>query len=473
RLLDPQNPLKFIFSHSALREGWDNPNVFQICTLNETVSSLKKRQEIGRGLRLPVNKNGDRVFSADINNLVVVANESYTDFVAALQHEFEEEGIVFGRLPVEAFQSIRIGKPGKERPLTTDETEELRDHLKENGWIDDDGRINETFTQAVDDHTFNVPERIRSGTGQIIDVIDRHKIENHVTKYSLKKSKVREDVLLDPEFEKFWNAISQKTIYSVNYNTDDLIKGTASAIKKMEKIEPLKITTKIADISIETSGITAQEVRTPDHEYFTQRTHVPDILSYIQSRVELTRHTIFEILKKSRRLDDFIKNPQQFMDASVKCIQDELHRIIIEGIQYERLNEIAYEMSRFRTEDHEKEFINDRIVSTKKSLYDYIAYDSIIEKKFADHLESLKDIKYFIKLPAWFKVPTPVGQYNPDWAILKQNGDIVYMIKETKGAKDALGLRGLEKAKTECGERHFEAIGIDYQVVTGIEDARL
>jgi type III restriction enzyme len=471
RLLDPENPLKFIFSHSALREGWDNPNVFQICTLNETVSTLKKRQEIGRGLRLPVDKNGDRVFSTDINNLVVVANESYTDFVAALQNEFEEEGIVFGRLPVEAFQGLRIGKPGEEKPLTPEETEELRTHIQENGWIDDDGKINEAFSRAVEDHTFVVPEKFRPVTKEIIEIIDRHKIENHVTRYSPKKSKVREDVLLDPEFEKFWNAISQKTIYSVNYQTADLIKRTAAAIKKMEQIEPLKITTKFADISFDASGITGQEVRTPDHEYFTQRTYVPDILSYIQSRVELTRHTIFEILKKSGRLDDFVKNPQQFMDATVKCIQDELHRIIIEGIQYERLNEIAYEMSLFRTQEHEKEFLNDRIVPTKKSLYDYITYDSITEKRFAEGLESLKDIKYFIKLPAWFKVPTPVGQYNPDWAILKQNGKIVYMIRETKGTKDKLGLRELETDKISCGEKHFEAIGIDYRVVTGIEDA--
>jgi type III restriction enzyme len=473
KLLDPQNPLKFIFSHSALREGWDNPNVFQICTLNETVSTLKKRQEIGRGLRLPVNKDGDRVFSTDINNLVVVANESYTDFVAALQNEFEEEGIVFGRLPVEAFQGLRIGKEGEERSLTSEEIEELRTHIQDKGWIDEDGKINEAFSLAVEDHTFVVPEKFRHVTKEIIDIIKRHKIENHVTRYSPKKSKVREDVLLDPEFEKFWNAISQKTIYSVNYQTSDLIKRTSATIKKMEKIEPLKITTKVADISIESSGIKAQEVRTPDHEYITQRSHVPDILSYIQSRVELTRHTIYEILKKSERLDDFVKNPQQFMDASVKCIKDELHKIIIEGIKYERLNEIAYEMSRFRTEEHEKEFINDRIVPTKKSLYEYINYDSNIEKKFAESLESLKDIKYFIKLPAWFKVPTPIGQYNPDWAILKQNGKIVYMIRETKGTTDKIGLRGFEKDKTICGKKHFEAIGIDYLVVTGIEDAQL
>lgn len=473
KLLDPQNPLKFIFSHSALREGWDNPNVFQICTLNETVSSLKKRQEIGRGLRLPVNKDGDRVFNNDINNLVVIANDSYIDFVAALQSEFEEEGIVFGRLPVEAFQDLRIGKPGEERPLTPEETDGLWNHLHKNGWIESDGRINKSFTEAVESHMFDVPEPARQVTRQIIDIIDRHKIENHITKYQPRKSKVREEVLKDPEFEKFWNAISQKTIYSVSYTTEELIQDAAAAIKKMEKIEPLKITTRIADLSFEASGIKSTEVMIANDEFSTKRTHVPDILSYIQSRVELTRHTIFQILKRSGRLDDFVKNPQAFMDASVKCIQDELHRIIIEGIQYERLNEIAYEMSRFRTQDHEKEFINDRIVPTKKSLYDYITYDSITEKKFAEGLENLRNIKYFIKLPPWFRVPTPVGNYNPDWAILKQNGEIVYMIKETKGTKDKLGLRGLENEKIACGEKHFEAIGIDYQLVIGIEDARL
>lgn len=473
KLLDPQNPLKFIFSHSALREGWDNPNVFQICTLNETVSSLKKRQEIGRGLRLPVNKDGERVMSDEINNLVVIANESYKDFVAALQSEFEAEGIVFGRLPVEAFQGLKIGITGEEIPITTDDSQELRTHLKEKGYISEEGRITETFSRAVDDHTFVLPDKFRSQTKEIINIIDLHKIENHITRYSPKKSKIKENILLDPDFEKFWNAISEKTIYSVHYKTEDLINETAAAIKNMEPIDPLQITTRVADLSFESGGIRAQEVRTPEHEYFTKRTHVPDILAYIQNRVELTRHTIFDILKRSGRLDDFVANPQQFMDATVKCIQDELHRIIIEGIQYERLNEIAYEMSRFRTQEHEKEFINDRIVPTKKSLYDYIMYDSQIEKSFAESLESFEDIKYFIKLPTWFRVPTPVGQYNPDWAILKQNGNIVYMIRETKGTKDTLGLRGLEKAKTTCGKKHFEAIGIDYKVVTGIDDAAL
>lgn len=473
-LLNPQNPLKFIFSHSALREGWDNPNVFQICTLNETQSSMKKRQEIGRGLRLPVNKEGERVFNNDINTLVVIANESYSDFVSKLQENFEEDGIRFGYVPLDFFERRVITVDGKEREITHDESVELWNTLKEKKWIDDSGYITPAFVQAVEYHTFILPEKFQTITRDTIDRLEQHRIESHVSRYNLKKSKIREDVLLDPEFEQFWNSISQRTIYSVNYSTVKLIQEASDAIKSMEKIEPLKITTSMVDVIIGQTGVKAGNlISTPSHEYITRVAYVPDILSYIQARVELTRHTIFEILNKSGRLDEFVINPQQFMDSTVKYIRDTLHKIIIEGIQYEKLNEVAYEMSRFQTEEHEKEFVNDRIVPTKKSLYDYISYASTPEKEFAEGLEALRNIKYFIKLPTWFKIPTPVGSYNPDWAILKKNGEIVYMIRETKGTKDRLSLRFIEQDKIDCGKRHFEAIGIDYNVATCIEDANL
>ena len=197
------------------------------------------------------------------------------------------------------------------------------------------------------------------------------------------------------------------------------------------------------------------------------------ILSYVQSRVELTRSTIFRILKKSGRLRDFPVNPQRFMDAVVKEIRQVLYRMIIEGIQYEKLDEMSYEMSRFRADEHKLEFAKDRIVETKKSVYNYITFDSGVEKKFAENLETMRNIKYFIKLPGWFKVPTPIGDYNPDWAILKQNGEIVYMIRETKSTTDKLKLRLPETDKIACGRQHFATIGIDYDVATSIEDANL
>jgi type III restriction enzyme len=189
--------------------------------------------------------------------------------------------------------------------------------------------------------------------------------------------------------------------------------------------------------------------------------------------VELTRSTIYEILKQSKRLNEFTVNPQAFMDMVVKEIRDVLHRMIIEGIQYEKLDEISYEMSQFRIDEHKMMFARDKIVPTKKSVYDYILYDSGVEKRFAEGLEHLRNIKYFIKLPGWFKVETPIGTYNPDWAILKENGKIVYMIRETKATKEQLQLRLPEVDKIECGRQHFIALGVDYDLATCIEDARL
>lgn len=476
KLLGLDNPLKFIFSHSALREGWDNPNVFQICTLNETVSTMKKRQEIGRGLRLPVNQNGERVRDEYINNLVVIANESYEEFISNLQTEFEEEcGIVFGRLPVQSFVDMVYDytPDGKAVKINEKQSEQIWDHLKESRWIGDDGLILDSFRKAVDDHTFNVPKDFKLLTREIIETIEQHKIENHVTKHDPVKGKINEKVLLDPEFEKFWNAINIKTIYSVEYSTEELIRKASNAILAMDKIEPPKLRTSFVDVNIETKGVTASLIRTPETTYSAVHKKVPDILSYVQSKVELTRSTIFQILKKSGRLKDFPVNPQRFMDAVVKAIRDVLNRMIIEGIQYEKLDAISYEMSKFRAEEHKLEFAGDRIIPTTKSVYNFITYDSGVEKKFAEALETMRDIKYFIKLPGWFKVPTPIGDYNPDWAILKQNGEIVYMIRETKSTKEKLKLRLPETDKILCGQRHFEAIGVDYDLATSVEDAAL
>ncbi|MBY0404976.1 MAG: DEAD/DEAH box helicase family protein [Cyanobacteria bacterium] len=472
KLLSLDNPLKFIFSHSALREGWDNPNVFQICTLNETVSTLKKRQEIGRGLRLPVNQEGARVNDDYINNLVVIANESYQDFVTALQREFEEEcGVVFGRLPVEAFVGMKMTKDDQEIVLAKEDSESLWKHLKENKWIADDGFILEAFTQAVENHTFVLPEAFRPMTREIIQSVETHQIEKYVGKHHPVKGKVNEKVLLDPEFQKFWNAINVKTIYSVQFETEDLIQKASAAIQGMPEIHPPKLRTDYVDVNIEARGLSATPFRSQGVEEISSSRQLPDILTYLQDKVELTRKTIYDILLSSRRLDEFKVNPQRFMDEVVKQLKLVLHQLVIEGIQYEKLESLSYEMSRFREDEHKLEFAGDRIVKTEKSVYDYITYDSSIEKQFAEDLEHMQDVKYFIKLPSWFRIPTPVGEYNPDWAILKQNGSIVYMIRETKSTKDKLKLRLPETEKIACGIKHFESIGIDFDVAITASEA--
>lgn len=475
KLLSLGTPLKFIFSHSALREGWDNPNVFQICTLSSSTSVIKKRQEIGRGMRLPVNQSGERIQDEYINNLVVVANESYDEFAASLQREFEEDcGVVFGRLPMDAFIGIKFTHDEKEIVIDEKQSEKIWNRIKEQDLIEDDGFIKKEFNEAVENMTFEVDEELRPVTLEIARTVEKYQIEKHIEDHSKKiKGKINEKVLLDPEFEQFWNIINTKTIYSVNYSTKKLVEKASSAIMKMEKIDPPKIRTSMADIKVSNKGVSATLVRTPTTAYVARFTRVPDILTYIQGKTELTRNTIFEILVKSKRLDDFQINPQRFMDSVVKKIRTVLNHMIIEGIKYEKLEGITYEMSRLRDDAHKLNFSRERIVPTDKSVYDYILYDSGVEKKFAEGLEALTDVKYFIKLPGWFQVPTPIGSYNPDWAILRKNGDIVYMIRETKATKDQMQLRGFESAKIKCGARHFETIGVDYDVVTSIMDANL
>lgn len=471
KLLDISNPLKFIFSHSALREGWDNPNVFQICTINETASALKKRQEIGRGLRLPVNQNGNRVFDEYVNNLVVIANESYDEFVAKLQKELEDEcGVVFGRLPIEAFVGIDLQQYGIEK-LEKEQSEEIWKHLKKEKVVADDGLILPAFKEQVANNIFSVPEKYKSVTTEVIRAIERHQVEKHIEDHNKRvKVKVNERVLLDPEFEKFWNTINTKTIYSVRYSTDELINKATKAISQMPKIEPLKLKSVLVGLNIAGKGVTAFIERTPDIDCGSNATYLPDILSYVQSKVELTRSSIFQIIKQSGRLDEFVVNPQHFMDSVVKEIRDVLHRIVIEGIQYEKLDEISYEMSLFRVDEHKMMFARDKVVPTQKSVYDYILWESGVEKRFAEGLEGLKNIKYFIKLPGWFRIETPVGTYNPDWAILKENGKIVYMIRETKATKEQLQLRLPEVDKIKCGRQHFLAIGVDYDIATTVEE---
>jgi type III restriction enzyme len=375
-------------------------------------------------------------------------------------------------LPPESFTGLIIEKDGEEKVITREESEAIWDHLKEKEWIADDGFILPAFSESVESHTFGVPEGFESGTLDVIKEIEQHQIKSHVDDHKKKvRVKVNKEVMLDPEFESFWDAVNTRTIYNVTYETEGLISRAAEAICQMDKIVPLRLRSNLVDLDIMDAGVEAKMVRTPQVEDRANAIKLPDILSYVQSKVELTRSTLFLILKRSGRLIDFPVNPQLFMDACVKQIRDVLHHLIIEGIKYERLDQLSYEMSRFKEDEHKLEFANDRVVETNKSIYDYILYDSGVEKKFAEELNSMRDVKYFIKRPYWFKVPTPIGNYNPDWAILKENGGVVYMIRETKSSKDKLKLRIPESDKIRCGKSHFDALEVDYAVCSSVDES--
>ncbi|WP_119066368.1 DEAD/DEAH box helicase family protein [Rubrobacter indicoceani] len=392
RLLSTDEPLRFIFSHSALREGWDNPNVFQICTLNESKSETRKRQEIGRGLRLPVDASGERSFDPVMNRLTVVANESYAEFASALQTEIEEEtGVTFeGRI--------------------VNRRERKKAHLKD-GW-----RQNEDFV-------------------------------------------------------KLWEKIKSKTRYSVAYDTEELIAKAADALRDMPPVSPPKIATEKRSVDITERGVGTSLLSFREESAFYDTARIPDLLGYIQQETELTRTTISKILIESTRLADARTNPQAFMDAAARSIRKTLDDLTVTDIKYEKLTGGSSEYDLFEFEEREIEGYRERMLDVKKSIYDAIEYDSETEKRFAHDLDTLEDVKLFVKLPSWFKIATPAGGYNPDWAVVKQKGgkEKLYLVRETKSDLDENRRRPEENVKINCGAAHFHELDVDYAVAT---DAR-
>ena len=383
-------PLRFIFSHSALREGWDNPNVFQICTLNETHSELKKRQEIGRGLRLAVNQNGHRIQDKSINCLTVIANESYGSFVDKLQKEIEDEcGVSFG-------------------------------------------------------------DRVKN-------------------KRDRKTVRYRKGFHLDKNFKDIWDKINEQTIYRVKYNTQELINKAGKAVKEMPRIDPAKIqTTKVA-LGFSPKGLASQTKGSTRTEVYSVMS-IPDLLFYIQKRTNLSRSTITEILLASERLQDVFKNPQLFLDYSIAAIQNELIDFMVDGIQYEKLGDRIYEMHLFQEYDIH---VNDLVFKIKhqhKTIYsELVPLDSKVEYNFAKECEAREDIEFYFKLPFWFKIKTPIGNYNPDWALIKKDEEIIYFVAETKSGNQEL--RPSEKRKIKCAQAHFKlSPEVEYKTVSKVDE---
>lgn len=473
RLLSLDEPLRFIFSHSALREGWDNPNVFQICTLNEARSAMRKRQEIGRGLRLPVDQTGSRVFDESINRLYVMANESYEDFAKALQTEYEADcGVTFGKVPLTALIKIARVVDGVERPIGRESADEIRSALVAQGMLDTEGRIQPAFQPNKEGFALALPEKHRDLVPLVTDLLSGFQLERHVRRERDERvNRLRNEVVLSPEFQGLWERIKPKTTFRVEFETDTLVRGAVDAVRRMEQIRAPRIRVTTGQIEVGRAGVTGTAMRVSEEEATYGVGGLPDILAYLQNETELTRSTLVRILKESARLAEFLIDPQRFMDAVAAILRNELHRLLVDGIKYERLGgngpEAEWEMALFKNE----ELINYlNALQVKHSVYDYVVYDSEVEREFARRLDGREDIKLFVKLPGWFEVDTPVGKYNPDWAIVKQDDKTLYLVRETKGTRDFLKLRTSEADKVRCGQRHFEALGVPFAVVVSADE---
>ena len=291
-----------------------------------------------------------------------------------------------------------------------------------------------------------------------------------VNKSDRRTLKLNKRVFLDPEFAELWSRINQQTAYSVEYSTADLIQKASKAVADMPKIEAVKIVSGKGELSVAEGGVDSKVLTTDKTTYVAHKGRLPDLLAYLQKETELTRKTLFEILAESGRLAEFPVNPQRFMMEVARLINITLNHLVLDGIKYEKIGGEIFEMRLFE----EKEIVRflENLIESEKSVYDCVEFDSEVERKFAEDLNGMEEIKLFVKLPAIFQIKTPIGPYNPDWAIVKHGDETVYMVRETKGTKDMLKLRPEEAYKIKCGKQHFEAIGdkITYEVVTSARE---
>lgn len=473
RLLDENEPVRFIFSHSALREGWDNPNVFQICTLREMGAETERRQTLGRGLRLPVAKTEDgyaRVADRGVATLTVVANESYTKFADALQREYKDAGVEIGRVRRAEFSKIPL--QDENGALTDDQFGYQRsvlvwEHLKDKGFIDKDGAVTSKFQPNQLGFDLGLPVDFVWAESIIIELVERANIGKYVKPVSKRQPRVlNKQLYSNPEFEEFWETISQKTTYRVKVGRDQLIENAVRTIREAPQIDALRIQVTRAGVKVLRGAAKGEELGTRSAD-LKGSYDLPDIITELQEATSLTRKTIVDILIGSGRLGEFIGNPNDFIAMTKRALQSELAKIVVDGIQYERIAGSVYELRELQRDgEEEKERFLDqmyKVQHTQKTDFDYVVFDSDVERQFAELLDSREDIKLFMKLPAKFKIDTPVGPYNPDWAIIKQEDgeDRIYMIRETKSTLDDSKLRPTELAKIKSAKRHFEAIGID------------
>ncbi len=470
RLLSRDEPLRFIFSHSALKEGWDNPNVFQLCSLRDMGSERERRQTIGRGLRLPVNQHGERVRDETINRLTVIAGESFEDYARGLQSDIERDcQIKFGRIEQHAFAQLLQSVPGtdEEQPIGQDASTAIWRDLLANGYIDAMGDIQDKFDPRREGFVLETDPAHEPLRAAIIDEMRKYIFRDRVVNArERRKLGFDKGVALSPEFANLWKRINKKTRYSVEFDTAELIVKAVANIREMDEIKPISVLTMRKDLEVTKAGVQLGDrvLETRSAEATTPRI-LPDILAYLQRETELTRHTLVRILKASGRLSEFALNPQAFMTETAKCVNDTLKAMIVDGIKYEQIAGQVYEMRLF--EEHEIEaYLNNlyEVQHKDKTLYDYIPYDSEIERQFARDLDGMVNVKFFVKLPRWFVIDTPIGEYNPDWAIVAENDGKVYLVRETKD-RDATKRRGSENQKIHCGKRHFETLGVDFKVV--------
>ena len=489
KLLSFQTPIRFIFSHSALKEGWDNPNIFQICTLRYTKSTISKRQEIGRGLRICVNKDGYRMDVEtlgdeffDVNNLTIIANESYENFAKSLQQEYLENIDRAITFTVENIKGFKL----KDKEIDELLANKLVINFAMNGYIDEDFNLTEKIFEDIEKDEFKISNEFKDYKEDIIKLVQKIDASS-VIKNAIENEKAKNIKLekLTPnsnfaKFEELWQKIKFKTTYKIDFDSKELIEKVIQRINKDLEIKKIKIEITLSEQK-EKLNLNDEMLEVKKRKALESDINISnikyDLLGELSRATYLKRETIAKILKgiEKEKFEMFKINPEDFIVKVRDFIEEEKATIFISAINYD-VNGV-YESEIF-TINNFRGTLNEDLIKVKRHIYDYLKYDSKIEKEFAKNLEAGEIIVY-AKLPSKFKIPTPAGYYNPDFAILFKKEKTIYFIAETKGSLKSLELKGKEKAKIEYAKKHFEKLSkltnseIKYKVVKTFDDLNL
>lgn len=487
-----KSPVRFIFSHSALREGWDNPNVFQICTLKQSSSDVRKRQEVGRGMRLCVNEDGDRMdenaLGADVHNiniLTVIASESYDKFAKGLQSEIAEAVSSRPRRVTEIlFENARVhDKDGNEEIVDSAMARRLIHYMIKMDYIDENDALTDKFYEdkANGEVSFGTEmDQYKSDFIVILDSIyDDTKLKPENARSNNVELKVNPDRLAMPEFQALWSKINARTAYVVDFDTDELVRKAVAALDSKLRVPKIffKVETgsmkeiKSKEDLLSGSSFEKQKSGTYDQHKVAVNTSVKyDLVGKLVEETGLTRKAVIQILTgiQPSVFNQFKDNPEEFIIQAAKLINNEKATAIIQHITYDVLDD-RYDTDIF-TDVTIKGKLDVNAMKADKHLFDHIVYDSTNERKFAKELDVASDVAVYVKLPDGFYISTPVGHYNPDWAIAFKTGTVkhIYFVAETKGSMDTMELRGIEDAKIHCAREHFKAISgedVVYDVV--------
>jgi len=498
KLLSFDEPTRFIFSHSALREGWDNPNIFQICTLRHVEAETRKRQEIGRGLRIAVDQRGERMdYDAlgseffDINALTVIANESYDNFAKQLQEEIlESVKSRPTRLEVSVLKGrLLVNDSGEKITLDEATSRKIIMSFTQKGYIDNDFKVEESLIKAIENKTFEVPEGLDNFKDQIAGIMmdiyatNTYKPTENELDSQVPRILNTNENFAKKEFQELWKKIKVKTVYTVDFDTDELIKNSISAINKELSVKKvfIHITEGRQLDEIDENILRNKNALLKTVDQFEKTASVLssikyDLIDEVSKNARITRKTSALILS-GINIDKFAQfkvNPEDFIKQVSRIINDQKAVTLINNIKYDKTKEV-HEDNIFTINNFSGSF-KENILKVKKHIYDYVKTDSNIEKKFAENLDIAENkICVYAKLPSGFKIPTPVGDYNPDWAIVFNSDNVkhVYFIAETKGSMSTMQLKKLEELKIGYARKHFALLkdeDVEYDVVSTYDD---